>query len=139
MTSHGTIMMDTKRLDDVCRRHRIVLLVQFGSTVEGRVHPGSDLDLAALTERRPSTDDFLAMLADLDRAFPGQEVDLCSLNAADPLFLKKILERSRLLHGSPRRLAEMKLYAFRRYQDHRRFLALEQQYVNGKLRRRVTR
>jgi len=58
-----------------------------------------------------------------------RRVDLSLLNRADPLFLKKVLEHSVLLHGSPRRLAELKMYAFRRYQDHRRFLQMERDYV----------
>ena len=49
--------MDPAALDDICRRHRVLLLVQFGSTVSGAVHERSDLDLAALLEavRRPAT------------------------------------------------------------------------------------
>ncbi len=49
--------------------------------------------------------------------------------------LKKIIERCRLLYGSPRRLAELKIYAFKRYQDHRRYLALEREYVQRMLGR----
>jgi len=57
-------------------------------------------------------------------------VDLATLDRADPLFLKKVLESCRLLAGSPRRLAELKIYAFKRYRDHRRYLPLERQYVD---------
>jgi len=63
---------------------------------------------------------------------PGP-VDLAVINRADPLFLKQILEPCRLLYGAPRTLAELKMYAFRRYQDHRRFLAMEREYVRRKL------
>lgn len=65
----------------------------------------------------------------LQRLFPGREVDLVVLNRADPLLLKQVLEGCRLLIGSPRQLAELKIYAFRRYQDHRRFLAMERAHV----------
>ena len=61
--------------------------------------------------------------------FPSREVDLAVINHADPLFLKQVLERCRLLAGSPRRFAELKIYGFKRYQDHRRYLALESQHV----------
>ena len=61
------------------------------------------------------------------------------MNHADPLFLKKILERCQLLYGSPRVLAELRMYAFRRYQDHRRFLALEQAYVKRSLEKLAAR
>jgi len=66
---------------------------------------------------------------------PDHEVDVAIINHADPLFLKKITERCRLLYGSPRRLAELKIYAFKRYQDHRRYLALEREYVHRTLGR----
>ena len=66
---------------------------------------------------------------------PTREVDLAIINHADPLFLKTITDRCRLLHGSPRRLAELKIYAFKRYQDHRRYLALERAYVDRTLER----
>jgi hypothetical protein len=29
---------------------------------------------------------------------------------------------------------QLKIYAFKRYQDHRRFLAMERAYVSGKIR-----
>jgi hypothetical protein len=41
------------------------------------------------------------------------------------LFLEKVLESARLLAGSTRDLASLRLYAFRRDQDHRRFLRLD--------------
>jgi hypothetical protein len=56
------------------------------------------------------------------------------LNRADPLFLKKITEHCRLLYGPPRAFYEFKIYAFKRYQDHRRFLAMERDYVARKIR-----
>jgi len=42
----GDDAMDPAALDEVCRRHGVLLLVQFGSTVSGAVHERSDLDLA---------------------------------------------------------------------------------------------
>ena len=63
-------------------------------------------------------------------------MDLAILDRADPLFLKKVLERCRLLAGSPRRLAKLKIYAFKRYQDHRPYLALERAYVDRVLEQR---
>ena len=115
---------------DIARRHGLALVVQFGSTVSGTVHEKSDVDVAVLFDRAPPG---FAELADitheLQSLFPGRELDLAVLDRADPLFLKQVFDRSRLLAGSPRRYAEMKIYAFRRYQDHRRYLALEREYV----------
>jgi len=127
--------MDADRLSTVCRTHGIRLLLQFGSTVSGRTHPTSDVDLAVLLEHRPaSLDAHAELLGDLQALVPGREVDVALINGADPLFLKKITERCQLLYGSLRALHELKIYAFKRYQDHRRFLAMERAYVRGKIR-----
>ena len=118
-------------LDAIARRHGVALLVQFGSTVSGRTHPQSDVDMAALFDGGgPSLERQGDLQHELQQAFPGREVDLAVLNHADPLFLRKVLEGGRLLAGSPRRLAELRMYAYRRYQDHRRFLELERRYVD---------
>ncbi|MBI5627763.1 MAG: nucleotidyltransferase domain-containing protein [Candidatus Rokubacteria bacterium] len=122
--------MDTQRLEEIARTHGILLMLRFGSTVSGRTHPRSDLDIAVLLVQPALS---LAALADLTHdvqtLFPGQDVDLAVINHADPLFLKKITEQCSLLYGTPGRLRDLKCYAFRRYQDHRRYLAMERDYV----------
>lgn len=86
--------------------------------------------MAVLFDRAPASLEEQAQIAhELQSLFPERELDLAVLDRADPLFLKQVFERCRLLAGSPRRLAEMKIYAFKRYQDHRRYLAMEREYV----------
>jgi len=127
-------------LDEIAVRHRIRLLVQHGSTVSGRVHARSDLDIAVLFELGDTLASAAGALgAELQAFYAGREVDLSVMNHADPLFLKKILERCTLLYGPPRALAELRMYAFRRYQDHRRFLDLERPYVRRTLERLAAR
>ena len=113
--------------------------MQFGSTVSGRVHDASDVDVAVFFEGDPTYTRLGALLADLEPIFRGRVVDLGLLNRADPLFLKKVLENARLLAGSPRDLAMLRLYAFRRYQDHRRFLRLEERHLDRFLAARAGR
>lgn len=117
-------------LQKVAERHRIRLMIQFGSTVTGQRHPRSDLDLAVLLDSPDlSMQTMLEIQESLQELFRGQTVDLAFINRADPLFLKKMVERCRLLYGDARDLARLRLYAFKRYQDHRRFLELERRYV----------
>jgi predicted nucleotidyltransferase len=122
------------QLDEIARRHGIELILVFGSSVSGPVHTRSDVDLAVLLDRPTlSLGEHGELAGELQRLFPEREVDVVLINRADPLFLKKITERCRLLYGSTRRLAELKLYAFRRYQDHRKYLTLEREYVSRAL------
>lgn len=127
--------MDTTGLAEIAHRYGMDLILRFGSTVSGQVHPRSDVDIAVLLDR-PSLSfrEHAALLHDLQVLYPDQEVDLALLNRADPLFLKKVTDQCSLLYGSLRRLHELKLYAFKRYQDHRKYLALERGYVSRTLR-----
>lgn len=110
-------------------------MLRFGSAASGLVHAHSDLDIAVWLERPSLSFRKRAELAhDLQVLFPGQAVDVALINRADPLFLKQITDGCRLLYGAPQRLHELKLYAFKRYQDHRRYLALERDYVTRTLR-----
>jgi hypothetical protein len=61
--------------------------------------------------------------------FPDRKIDLAILNHADPLFLKQVTDHCRLLHGSEADLRRLKLLAFKRYQDHRKYLDLERRFV----------
>lgn len=123
--------MDPQRVEEIARRHGVLLLVQFGSSVTGRMHPGSDVDFGALVERMPdSLSAHADLIADLQALVPDREVDLVFLNRADPLLLKQITDHCELVYGSPRRLDQLKLYAFKRYQDHRPYLEMERAYVD---------
>jgi predicted nucleotidyltransferase len=117
-------------LAELAKKHGIRLLLQFGSTVRGHAHARSDLDVAVLLDHVPdSWRRHAELVADLQGTFTQREIDVVILNRADPLLLRKILEACWLLHGEPRALAELKMYGFRRYQDHRRFLRLERDFV----------
>ena len=126
--------MNRERLDEIAGTHGILLLVQFGSSVSGHLRADSDIDLAALLEHPPaSVAEHGRLLADLQSLFPEREVDVVVLNRADPLMLRKITERCELIYGTTRRFHELKIYAFKRYQDHRRYLALEREWVDKAL------
>jgi predicted nucleotidyltransferase len=119
---------------ECARRCGIRLVLQFGSTVRGIRHPLSDVDIAVQFD---GADVPLRMLIEvteeLEKAIPGQKIDLAVLNRADPLFLKQILDRCLLLFGRSQDLAQLRLYAFKRYQDYRRFLEIERRFVGDRL------
>jgi predicted nucleotidyltransferase len=120
----------------LAQKHGIRLLLQFGSSVTAHLHQGSDIDLAALLEHVPDTFGADADLrADLQTLVPDRDVDVTLINRADPLLLKQIAEHHQLLYGTSRELDAFRRYAFKRYQDHRPYLALERDYVDQMLER----
>jgi predicted nucleotidyltransferase len=117
-------------LKEIAQKHGIVLVLKFGSSVTGRMHLRSDVDLAILLDRSTITlQEHAELLQSLQPLFPERELDLALINHADPLFLKKITDNCELLLGPPERLQALKLYAFKRYQDHRRYFELERQFA----------
>lgn len=126
--------MDDQHLRRLAEKHGIQLLIQFGSTVSGTTHPQSDVDLAALLDRLSlSLREHAELLNDLQSLYPDCKVDLVLINRADPLLLKKMTESCRLLYGPVRRLHELRIYAFKRYRDHRKYFELERDFVSRTL------
>jgi predicted nucleotidyltransferase len=112
----------TRRLEEICSRQGVALLIAFGSQVRGQPRADSDLDLGLLFDGPPV---MLELLLELQSVFPGIELDLACLNRADPLFLNEINRSCQLLHGSHRRYQEFRRLAFHRYQDFRPYLRYE--------------
>ena len=125
-----------ERLAALAPRHGIRLALVFGSAVSRLVHERSDFDLAILLERPDLGVSALGdLLHELAPSVPGRKLDLAILNRADPLFLHQIVTTCELAYGEPDALQNLRLYAFRRYQDHLRFLDLERAYVRRVIER----
>ena len=64
--------MDTASLAEISARHRVRLVLQHGSTVSGRVHAKSDLDIAVLFEDdHESLARVAALSVDVQGLYPG--------------------------------------------------------------------
>ncbi len=114
----------------IANKYGILLALQFGSSVTGKTHARSDVDVAVLLDRPDiSFREHADLLDDVQQLFPGREVDLAVINHADPLFLKKITEDCQILSGPVEQLQRLKIYAFKRYQDHRKYFDMERQYA----------
>lgn len=119
----------------IAERFGALLVVQFGSTVRGTTHAESDLDLAVQFEVYDGRafERVQEMQAALQSVLPGRRVDLAILNHADPLFLRTVVESSRLVYGAAADFARLRLRAFKRYQDFLPYLAMERRYVTSRV------
>ncbi len=118
-------------LGAIAKRYGVRLVLQFGSSVTGRDHARSDVDIAVLLEQPTvSSAEYAQLLHELQRHFPDREVDLALINRADPLFLKKITDHCEILYGPVEEVHRLKIYAFKRYQDHRRYFEMEGRFVD---------
>jgi predicted nucleotidyltransferase len=121
-------------------QYQLEMILLFGSAASGRQHPHSDMDIAVLRNGPElGYKEYSELGHDLHDIFPGQEIDLSLINHADPLFLKKIMENCQILHGDIRKLQSLKLYAFKRYQDHKQYFEMERVYADRFLKEITTK
>jgi predicted nucleotidyltransferase len=128
--------MELQRLEAIAAKYGARLILQFGSSVSGKTHVGSDVDLAVLLdEPELSTQRYAELVHELQTLEEGAEVDLVVLNRADPLLLRRVSDGCVRLYGSDREFQRFRLLAFKRYQDYRPYLELERGYVTRALER----
>lgn len=110
--------------------HGIALVLLFGSQAAGNAREDSDLDIAVrFRDRKPTLRRLLDVQRELSGVFPGREIDVASLERADPLFMKKIAERFAVLFEDRGEADAFLRLAFKRYQDHARYLAVERDFA----------
>jgi len=128
-----------KSLEEMTGKFGLRLILLFGSEADGVVHARSDLDIAVGTRSGKgfSGDLYDQLFGRLGRIFPGRKLDLATLDHADPLFLKEIADHCVLLSGRSADLQRLKIFAFRRYQDHKKYLGMERHFVERFVGERV--
>ncbi|HEY4689702.1 MAG TPA: nucleotidyltransferase domain-containing protein [Anaerolineae bacterium] len=109
------------QLETIAKRYGLRLIVLFGSQVTGRTHPESDVDVAVLARRALTAAQRNRLWMELSDTFQA-EVDLAMLNHAEPLLLYQVACSGKPLYEDDQwRWAEFKGYAFRYYEDTRKF------------------
>ena len=121
-----------QELEKIRRRHRIRIILAFGSQIKGLVHRDSDLDIGVLCdgEQKP-----LEVAVDLQKVLTGYQVDIVNLNRADPLLLNEVNKGCQLLSGDEGDFQNFRIHAFHRYQDFKPYLELEAQLNARRLAR----
>lgn len=98
------ISYDAKKLAKVARQFKLVLISQFGSTVDGSVmtHPESDLDIAILNNAGKIADKFLQLQYEIGQAFASDKgmitIDLVDLASANSLLAYRIATHGKVLY-----------------------------------------
>lgn len=126
--------LSRKKLGEIGEKYQLSLILAFGSHVESKNHPHSDLDIGVLSRKELDFEEYSKLYSDLSEVFAKQNMDLVLINQADPLFLKQILKNCQLLYGSKRTLAELKIFSFKRYCDYQPYLDLERKFVHQFIR-----
>ncbi|MFW5802809.1 MAG: type VII toxin-antitoxin system MntA family adenylyltransferase antitoxin [Verrucomicrobiota bacterium] len=115
----SVVEVDLDKLGEYLHRDpRIVGATVFGSARDGRVRPGSDLDLAVLFDAPLPAEDFLDFYSALCDQVPGVEkVDLICLNQADPILAFEAISGTFLCTNDKEKMAGYFSLVCREYED----------------------
>lgn len=97
---------------------RVVGATVFGSARDGRVHSGSDLDLAVLFHASLPADEFLEFYSQLCEQVPDvEQIDLVRLNQADPILAFEALNGKVICTNNAEKMAGYFSLVCREYED----------------------
>jgi len=112
-----------KRIDNIllnqwCQKNQIDFCVLFGSSVTGKVHQNSDIDLAVFSAKNGLLQKKLQLIGELEDII-GATVDLTILHAdMSPLLLHEIITKGKPLYiSNPEIYIEKQIYAIKLYDD----------------------
>ncbi|MDP3990904.1 MAG: nucleotidyltransferase domain-containing protein [Candidatus Nealsonbacteria bacterium] len=120
----------------IAKKYSLELILLFGSQVESKTHPNSDLDIAILpkTNRDYNWDRYSSLISDFSKAFSVKKIDLVFINEANPLLLKKICDNTLLVFGNQKTFTELRLKAFKYFQDYLPYFKLEEAAIHQYLK-----
>jgi len=95
----------------------VVAAWAFGSSQDGSVCPGSDLDIGALFRRKPGLDELGDLLLRLQRALGFEEIDLVVLNGASSLLRFEAVSGRPVYCRDPNQRAAFVSLSAREYED----------------------
>ena len=122
-----------EKIQKVGEKYQLKLILLHGSYAKNTVHKGSDLDIAVLGKKPIDFQVLLELHGDLAKIFGDnqkRELDLKSLQQADPLFCYQVTKDSQLIYGKLSDYNEFCAYAFKVYYDAKDLFRLEKHLID---------
>ncbi len=113
-----------QKVNKTAKKYGLKLVLLFGSFASGKTREDSDLDIAVLGRKRIDFKRQIDLINDLSDIFK-KNIDLSVLNNANPLLLFESTKNPALLFGKADNLANLRIYAFHRYNDYKPYFEME--------------
>jgi predicted nucleotidyltransferase len=110
--------VDWQRLEQIlAAMPKVIAAWVFGSAQSGQIREGSDLDMGVLFDSKPSFNEQLDLLGELQQAVPFAEIDLVPLNDANPILRFEAISGRAVFCRDADRRAEFASLTAREYED----------------------
>ncbi len=121
-----SLKINKEKIKKIAQKYNLEIVLLFGSQVNGRAKPDSDIDIAYSAQKLLSTKEKIDLNNDLCDFFKKDIVDQVDIRNANPLLLYEISQNSKLLFGKKIGYLEFKAFAFRNYIDSESLFNLEE-------------
>ena len=109
---------DRQRMADCLAREPNVLAAwHFGSSLEGSIRPGADVDIGVLFFRMPTMDELANLRSALQDALAFDAIDLVVLNEASPILRFEAISGRPVYAADPQARAGFASLTAREYED----------------------
>ena len=127
-----SLKINKKEIEKIAQKYNLEMILLFGSQVNGRAKPDSDVDIAYSAQKQLSTNEKIDLNNDLCDFFKKDIVDQVDIKNANPLLLYEISQNSKLIFGKEIDYLEFKTFAFRNYIDSESLFNLEKFLIKKK-------
>jgi len=118
-------------IERLAPKYHLSLVVLFGSQVNNKTHPQSDVDLAFLSREQLRPSDIAKLNFEFSSRLGVKDLELVDLKNAPPLLLKQIAKKSILLYEEePSLFANFRIYALKRFMEAKKLLDLRELSLN---------
>ncbi|MHB1654474.1 MAG: type VII toxin-antitoxin system MntA family adenylyltransferase antitoxin [Desulfitobacteriaceae bacterium] len=112
---NGKLDMETLIIEYLVRTVDPVIIMIFGSFVKGNIREDSDIDIAFLSDKAPSSYE-LFLLAQGLAAKMGRDVDLIDLKQVSTVFKAQVIGTGKVIYASDmKRLADFRIRSLKDY------------------------
>jgi len=123
-----------EKLTPMFKEKDLLLVLLFGSSVSGKIHKGSDIDLAFLSD---TPVDILNITNKVINLLHANNIDLVDLSRASPLLKFSAAKNGKVLYEKrPGIFNEFYSLAFRMYVDTKKLRDARKTYIKNSLKKR---
>ncbi len=123
------LTIDKEKLENLCRKYKIQLMILHGSYARGSANGKSDIDIGILSREKLDLDSRLNVLNDFGEVF-GDKFDPVFLNGAEPLISYQVAIYGKPLFEETEGIFQrFQIQAVARYMDSKKFRTMEKLYL----------
>ncbi|MEK7202845.1 MAG: nucleotidyltransferase domain-containing protein [Patescibacteria group bacterium] len=123
------LKVDKEKIKKIAQKYNLEMVLLFGSQVNGRAKPDSDVDIAYSAQKPLSTDEKIDLNNDLGNLFHKDNVDQVDIKSANPLLLHEISTNCKLLFGQEIDYIKFRTRAFRVFIDSESLFKLKESLI----------